>query len=1027
MSALTSSNGTVVDNGDGTFTITPTANYNGAVSLSYNVIDGNGGSIAASQSYSLAAVNDAPTGSASATLASGTEDTAYTVSAADLLTGFSDVDGDTLSVSALTSSNGTVVDNGDGTFTITPTANYNGAVSLSYNVIDGNGGSIAASQSYSLAAVNDAPTGSASATLASGTEDTAYTVSAAALLTGFSDVDGDTLSVSALTSSNGTVVDNGDGTFTITPTANYNGAVSLSYNVIDGNGGSIAASQSYSLAAVNDAPTGSASATLASGTEDTAYTVSAADLLTGFSDVDGDTLSVSALTSSNGTVVDNGDGTFTITPTANYNGAVSLSYNVIDGNGGSIAASQSYSLAAVNDAPTGSASATLASGTEDTAYTVSAAALLTGFSDVDGDTLSVSALTSSNGTVVDNGDGTFTITPTANYNGAVSLSYNVIDGNGGSIAASQSYSLAAVNDAPTGSVDVSGTIAQNQILTASNTLADADGLGAISYQWQSSSDGTTWTNITGATASTFSLTAAEVGKQVRVNASYIDGQGTAENVNSSATAAVASADGLTILGTAGNDTLIGTSGNDTLNGLAGADTMIGGAGDDTYVVDNVGDVVTENVNEGTDTVQSSVTYTLSANVENLTLTGTTAINGTGNALNNVLTGNTNNNVLSGGAGSDTMIGGAGNDTYVVDNVGDVVTENVNEGTDIVQSSVSYTLSANVENLTLTGTAAINGTGNDDNNSLTGNSGNNVLTGGAGNDTLNGGAGADTLLGGAGDDTYVVDNAGDVVTENLNEGTDTVQSSVSYTLSANVENLTLTGSGTAINGTGNELNNVITGNNAANVLDGGLGADTMAGGAGNDTYYVDNAGDVVVENANQGTDTVYSTVSYVLPDNVENLVLQGTADITGTGNPLNNVLTGNAGNNSLTGSSGNDTIDGGAGSDTMIGGAGNDTYIVDNVGDVVTENVNEGTDIVQSSVSYTLSANVENLTLTGTAAINGTGNDDNNSLTGNSGNNVLTGGAGNDTLNGGRVRTRCSVVRAMTPMWWRMPATWSPRT
>ena len=140
--------------------------------------------------------------------------------------------------------------------------------------------------------------------------------------------------------------------------------------------------------------------------------------------------------------------------------------------------------------------------------------------------------------MVDNGNGTFTITPSANYNGAVSLSYNVVDGNGGSIAASQSYSLAAVNDAPTGSVDVSGTIVQNQILTASNTLADADGLGTISYQWQSSSDGTTWTNITGATASTFSLTAAEVGKQVRVNASYIDGQGTAESVNSSATAAV---------------------------------------------------------------------------------------------------------------------------------------------------------------------------------------------------------------------------------------------------------------------------------------------------------------------------------------------------------------------------------------------------------------------------------------------------------------------------------------------------------
>ena len=220
--------------------------------------------------------------------------------------------------------------------------------------------------------------------------------------------------------------------------------MSLSYNVIDGNGGSVAASQSFSLAAVNDAPTGSPTAVLAAGTEDTAYTVSAANLLAGFSDVDiatnGQVLSISgAVTSNHGTVVDNGNGTFTITPAANYNGAVTLSYNVIDGNGSSVAATQSFNLTAVNDAPTGSATAALAAGTEDTAYTVSAASLLAGFSDVDGDTLSVSALSTSNGSVVDNGNGTFTITPTANYNGPVNLTYNVIDGNGGTIAASQSY------------------------------------------------------------------------------------------------------------------------------------------------------------------------------------------------------------------------------------------------------------------------------------------------------------------------------------------------------------------------------------------------------------------------------------------------------------------------------------------------------------------------------------------------------------------------------------------------------------
>jgi Ca2+-binding RTX toxin-like protein len=461
-------------------------------------------------------------------------------------------------------------------------------------------------------------------------------------------------------------------------------------------------------------------------------------------------------------------------------------------------------------------------------------------------------------------------------------------------------------------------------------------------------------------------------------------------------------------GNASVNILYGNSGNNILDGQGGADFMSGGAGNDTYIVDNVLDQITENPGEGTDTVQSSITWTLGAELENLTLTGTSAINGTGNALNNVLTGNSAANILDGGAGADTMAGGAGDDTYTVDNAGDVVTEAASAGIDLVQSSVTYTLTANVENLTLTGGAAINGTGNTLDNVITGNGAANTLTGGAGNDTLNGAGGADTMIGGTGNDTYFVDNAGDVVVENLNEGTDTVNSSITYTLTANVENLTLTG-GSAINGTGNALNNVLTGNGAANTLsggagndtlDGGAGADTLIGGLGNDTYIVDNAGDVVTENANEGTDLVKSSITYTLTANVENLTLTGSGNINGTGNALNNVLTGNAGNNILTGGDGNDTLDGGAGNDTLIGGLGNDIYIVDSAGDVVIENPGEGTDTVQSSITWTLGAEVENLTLIGTSAINGTGNALNNVLTGNSGNNILIGGAGNDTLNGG---------------------------
>jgi Ca2+-binding RTX toxin-like protein len=472
-----------------------------------------------------------------------------------------------------------------------------------------------------------------------------------------------------------------------------------------------------------------------------------------------------------------------------------------------------------------------------------------------------------------------------------------------------------------------------------------------------------------------------------------------------------------LAGGLGNDTLNGGLGNDTLNGGAGADTMIGGLGNDSYYVDSTADIITENLNEGTDSVFSIIDYTLGDNLENLTLTGTTAINGTGNALNNSITGNAADNVLTGGlgndtlnggAGADTMIGGLGNDSYYVDSTADIITENLNEGTDSVFSIINYTLGNNLENLTLTGTTAINGTGNALNNSITGNAAANVLTGGLGNDTLNGGADADTMIGGLGNDSYYVNSTADIITENLNEGTDSVFSIIDYTLGDNLENLTLTGT-TAINGTGNALNNSITGNAADNVLTGGLGndtlngggcADTMIGGLGNDSYYVDSTADIITENLNEGTDSVFSIIDYTLGDNLENLTLTETTAINGTGNALNNSITGNAADNVLTGGLGNDTLDGGAGADTMIGGLGNDSYYVDSTVDIITENLNEGTDRVFSIIDYTLGDNLENLTLTETTAINGTGNALNNSITGNAADNVLTGGLGNDTLDGG---------------------------
>ncbi|MBW4466540.1 MAG: hypothetical protein KME07_14040 [Pegethrix bostrychoides GSE-TBD4-15B] len=474
-----------------------------------------------------------------------------------------------------------------------------------------------------------------------------------------------------------------------------------------------------------------------------------------------------------------------------------------------------------------------------------------------------------------------------------------------------------------------------------------------------------------------------------------------------------------LYGLAGNDTLIGYDGNDYLYGVDGDDTMSGGRGDDIYVVDSIGDVVTESVNEGFDQVSSSISYTLSANVEGLLFVpGNSNLDGTGNDLDNFLSGNAGNNVLrglggndkidggvgddtlDGGAGDDTMTGGLGNDIYSVDSSGDTITELVDQGFDSVNASVSYTLSLNVENLTLLGTANIDATGNELNNVITGNAGNNILRGLGGDDTLNGGAGDDTLDGGfgfdkldggTGIDTTTYDFYAGGINADLQTGVVSFPGSGSILTDtlANIENLI----GSRGNDTiaGNDLNNVLTGNAGNDTLDGKGGTDQLIGGLGDDTYIISDASDTIVEAVNAGTDTVNAAISYVLGDNLENLTLTGTDNINGTGNALNNVLTGNSGNNLLNGKEGNDTL---------IGGLGNDIYIVNDAGDQVIESANGGLDVIAASVNYTLSDNVEHLGLTGTESLNATGNALDNILVGNVGVNMLDGGAGKDILIGG---------------------------
>lgn len=517
-----------------------------------------------------------------------------------------------------------------------------------------------------------------------------------------------------------------------------------------------------------------------------------------------------------------------------------------------------------------------------------------------------------------------------------------------------------------------------------------------------------------------------------------------------------------LYGQQGNDQLIGDEGNDLLDGGAGADALSGGSGNDIYMVDDTGDTVLEAEDGGLDIIRSSVSFTLPAEVEQLVLLGQGNIDATGNSAANTLVGNSGSNhlsglagddtlsgnegadwlyggdgndvldggdgddvvagdagddVLDGGAGADVLTGGTGDDLYHVDESADTIVEAAAEGFDVVTSTASeYALSANLERLMLVeGSQAQVGIGSADDNELFGNSNGNRLDGAGGNDLMQGGLG---------NDTYVVDSAGDVIVELAGEGNDTVESSIDYVLGTTLENLVLTGSAD-LDGIGNDGDNVLVGNAGANRLDGGLGGDDMYGGDGDDYFINDSNQDWIYEYAGEGTDTLerrYET-NLVLSANVENLIL-ATGITTGNGNELDNTLTGNSSNNTLGGWDGDDLIcglegddnlfggtgvdalfggagadylDGGEGIDRLEGGLGNDVYVTDDSNDLVIEAVGAGTDQVQTTASFALSANIENLFLMGSSAIDGTGNDLDNYIAGNGAANVIHGGAGIDTI------------------------------
>ena len=472
-------------------------------------------------------------------------------------------------------------------------------------------------------------------------------------------------------------------------------------------------------------------------------------------------------------------------------------------------------------------------------------------------------------------------------------------------------------------------------------------------------------------------------------------------------------------GGGGNDLLVGGLGSDTLDGGTGADTMNGGEGNDTFYVDDIDDVVVEVPNyPDTDIVHVSIDYYdvgAAADVEQIYYSG----NGSGTILgsdtNNFinsstgadwlegkggndwlfggggddhLEGGTGNDELDGWQGNDTMIGGTGDDVYNVDSASDVVTEYAGEGTDTVKvRKSSYTLGANVENADLhyySGSI-----------SVTGNSANNLFIMGTGAQTVSGSTGIDTV-------SYVHTAA--VSVDLLNQ---TFGGEAADDYMTGIENLT-----------GSAYDDVLRALGTASIIDGGLGADTMEGRNGSDIYYVDNAGDLVIEVAGGGIDEVRirNLSSYTLPGYVEKLTNFTNHLFTGTGNSLANEINGGAAVDYLSGGAGHDTLNGGdgddelhgdddhdilnggAGSDAMYGGYGNDVFYVECAGDTVTEYAAEGTEQVYTTLTdYMLSDHVENPTFIGTpdVALNFTGSNVANIIATQGGDDILDGQGGAD--------------------------------
>ena len=436
-------------NPDGSFTYTPEADFHGTDSFTYLVDDGNGATAIATVSITVESVNDDPvvTGDDLTT----NEDEVLT---GDLAPTASDVDGDTLVFTVATEvSNGELFLNEDGTFTYTPDGDFNGTDSFTYQVDDRNGGRTLGSVEITVAAMNDAPIAMAETISVDEDDDVSGDLGPRA-----SDVDGDMLTFSVDTDvSNGTLELNPDGSFTYTPDADFHGTDSFSYLVDDGNGGTVVATVSITIDSVNDDPVITGDELLGTNEDE----VLTGNLAPTAADADGDTLVFTVATDvSNGELLLNEDGTFTYTPDGDFNGTDSFTYQVDDGNGGTVTGRVGIMVAAMNDAPVAM----------DASVSVEEDGVVSGnlglnVTDVEGDVLTFSIDGDvSNGTLELNPDGSVSYTPDADFHGTDSFTYLVDDGNGGTDTATVNITVNSVNDAPVAGNDEFETNEDSQLV-----------------------------------------------------------------------------------------------------------------------------------------------------------------------------------------------------------------------------------------------------------------------------------------------------------------------------------------------------------------------------------------------------------------------------------------------------------------------------------------------------------------------------------------------------------------------------------